>query len=61
MQSLTAMFTKKTVTLLPLLAATLSLASCDDFRGVPSDKPHFGWVQLWSRATSDLTKPSPSW
>ena len=39
MQSLTAMFTKKTVTLLPLLAATLSRASCDDFRGVPSDKP----------------------
>ncbi|MFN3243084.1 MAG: c-type cytochrome [Planctomycetota bacterium] len=33
------MFSKKTVTLLPLLAVTLSLASCEDFRGFPSEKP----------------------
>ena len=39
MPSLTAMFPKKTVTLLPLLAATLALAGCEDFRGVPSERP----------------------
>ena len=33
------MFSKKTLTTIPLLAATLALAGCDDFRGVPSDKP----------------------
>ncbi|MEC7726634.1 MAG: hypothetical protein VYD05_14030, partial [Planctomycetota bacterium] len=33
------MFSKKTVTLLPLLAATFALAGCEDFRGFPSEKP----------------------
>ncbi len=39
MHLLTAMFSKKTLTLLPMLAATFALTSCEDFRGVPSEKP----------------------
>ncbi|MCK5942736.1 MAG: cytochrome c [Planctomycetes bacterium] len=34
-----AMFSNKTITLLPLLAATFALAGCDDFRGFPAEKP----------------------
>ena len=39
MPSTKAMFSNKTLTLLPMLVATLALTSCEDFRGFPSDKP----------------------
>ena len=33
------MFSKKTVTLLTMLATAFALAGCEDFRGYPTDKP----------------------